>query len=67
VQSVKVQQSHSLPQMKPKVPTPSEAPHHIRTATQAVADPDLQAALLRLGAAVSAENPHSRKLSPQAK
>jgi hypothetical protein len=63
VQSVKVQQSHSLPQVKPKAPAPGEAPPHIRTATQAVADPDLQAALLRLGAAVSAENPRF----PQAK
>lgn len=57
VHSVKVQQSHSLPQVKKQVVAPPEAPDHIKAATQAVADPDLQAALLRLGAAVSAEKP----------
>jgi hypothetical protein len=57
VQSVKVTPSHSLPQVKKKPSQPAEAPAHIKAATQAVADPDLQAALLRLGAAVSAEKP----------
>jgi hypothetical protein len=57
VQAVKVQPSHSLPILKKNPPPPAEAPAHIKAATQSVADPDLQAALLRLGAAVSAENP----------
>ena len=63
VQAVKVQQSHSLPVLKPKAAIPAEAPAHIKAAAQAVADPGLQAALVRLGAAVSAENTRS----PQAK
>jgi hypothetical protein len=63
VQAVKVLQSHSLPQVKTKASPPAEAPTHIKAITQAVADPDLKAALLRLGAAISAEN----QVSPQAK
>jgi hypothetical protein len=67
VQAVKVQPSHSLPPVKLKAAPPAEAPAHIKAATQAVADPDLQAALLRLGAAVSAEKPRSPQVSPQVK
>jgi hypothetical protein len=67
VQAVKVLQSQSLPVSTPRPAPAAEAPPHIKAAAQTVSDPDLQAALVRLGAAVSAENPRSRKLSPQAK
>ena len=59
VQFVKVQQSHSLPALAAKKPLPVAPPAEIRATVGVVSDPDLQAALLRLGAAVASEKTRS--------
>jgi hypothetical protein len=67
VQAIKILQSHALPQPRAQALQPAEAPPHMKSAVEAIADPDLQAALLRLGAGIAADGPRSRPVSPQVK
>ncbi len=66
VQAVKVQQDHSLAPVAAKKAAPAEAPAAMRARLDGVSDPDLQAALLRLGAAVHSEAKTLSPRSPQA-
>jgi hypothetical protein len=55
IMAVKIQQSHEVPEPPPQKPEPA----HLSEAPQGIAEPDLAAALQRLGGGVLARSPRS--------